>query len=233
MARLLLLVALIIAGWYWWRLQRSLPKEQRRSFLWRSAFWAVLAISVGLVVSGRMHWLGAGLAALIPIGKLVIGLGMRALPWLNVLSKLKTSPSQFRTQSLLVEINFASRQMDGEVLQGEFKGLRLSALSAEQLQTLATSLREQADRESAMLLQAYLLRKNQNTGSQQSQDSYQASSFNQLSDEEALEILGLESGATREEIIKAHKRLVQRLHPDRGGSDYLAAKINAAKDHLV
>jgi DnaJ-class molecular chaperone len=39
--------------------------------------------------------------------------------------------------------------------------------------------------------------------------------------------------ASKEDVIKAHKRLMQRLHPDRGGSDYLAAKINAAKDKLV
>ena len=232
MVRILLLAALIIAGWYWRRLQKNLPHDQRRSFLWRSAFWAVLAISIGLVASGRMHWLGAGLAALIPIGKVIIGLTMRALPWLNVLSRFKTSPSQFRTKSLLVEINFASRQMDGEVLQGEFKGVRLSSLSGEQLQQLATSLKAQGDPESALLLQAYMLRNSQNPGNQ-SQDSYQSSSFGALSDEEALEILGLKKGASKEDINKAHKRLVQRLHPDRGGSDYLAAKINAAKDHLV
>ena len=232
MVRILLLAALIIAGWYWWRLQKNLPQDQRRSFLWRSAFWAVLAISIGLVASGRMHWLGAGLAALIPIGKVIIGLTMRALPWLYVLSRFKTSPSQFRTKSLLVEINFASRQMDGEVLQGEFKGVRLSSLSGEQLQQLATSLKAQGDPESALLLQAYMLRNSQNPGNQ-SQDSYQSSSFGALSDEEALEILGLKKGASKEDINKAHKRLVQRLHPDRGGSDYLAAKINAAKDHLV
>jgi hypothetical protein len=122
--------------------------------------------------------------------------------------------------------------MDGEVLQGEFKGVRLSSLSGEQLQQLATSLKEQGDPESALLLQAYMLRNGQNSGNQ-SQDSYQSSSFGALSDEEALEILGLKKGASKEDIIKAHKRLVQRLHPDRGGSDYLAAKINAAKDHLV
>lgn len=50
---------------------------------------------------------------------------------------------------------------------------------------------------------------------------------------EALATLGLAEGATRQEIITAHRRLIQRLHPDRGGSDHLAARINAAKDALV
>ena len=53
-----------------------------------------------------------------------------------------------------------------------------------------------------------------------------------MSEEEAYEILGLEKPSSKSEISKAHKRLIQKLHPDRGGSDYLAAKINAAKDKI-
>jgi DnaJ-class molecular chaperone len=81
------------------------------------------------------------------------------------------------------------------------------------------------------LLQAYLLRSG--TGNHQSQDSYQPNNYTELSTDEAYEILGLPSSATTDQVIKAHKRLMQRLHPDRGGSDYLAAKINAAKDKLI
>jgi len=157
MIRLLLLVAIIFSIWYWWSAVTRLPKEKRRAFLWRTAFWLVLAASVALVATGRMHWLGAGLAVLVPPLKGAFTLGLRALPFLQILSRFKTSPSQFRTQFLAVEVNFSTRQMDGEVLDGEFAGRRLSDLSSEETQKLSDDLR-QADRESFVLLQAYLLR---------------------------------------------------------------------------
>jgi len=231
MIRLLLLVAIIFSIWYWWTTVTRLPKDKRRAFLWRTAFWLVLGISVTLVATGRMHWLGAGLAVLVPLVKGFFTLGLRALPFLNILSRLKTTPSQFRTQSLLVEVNFASRQMDGEILDGKFAGRRLSELNNTELSELSDALKTD-DRESFVLLQAYLLRNGQ-AGEQHQQDNYQSANFSELSAEEAYKILGLEVDASKEDIIKAHKRLMQRLHPDRGGSDYLAAKINAAKDKLV
>mgnify|MGYP001626683066 FL=1 len=231
MIRLLLLVAIIFSIWYWWTTVTRLPQEKRRAFLWRSAFWLVLGASVMLVATGRMHWLGAGLAVLVPVLKGAFAVGLRALPLLQMLSRFKTSPSQFRTKSLAVEVNFSTRHMDGEVLDGEFAGRRLSELSADEAQVLSDSLRE-TDRESYVLLQAYLVR-NGRGGDEQSQQDSSSTRFSDLSNEEALKILGLEPGASKEDVGKAHKRLMQRLHPDRGGSDYLAAKINAAKDQLL
>jgi len=230
MPRIILLVGLIFIVWYWWSTVKGLPAERKRPFLWRSAFWAVLSISVILVVSGRMHWVGAGLAALIPLGKTFLAFGFRALPILRLLGRFKTSPSQFKTKSLNVTINFSNSQMDGEVLIGDLAGKKLSELSDEQLESIATELKD-IDRESYALLYAYRMRRG-NAG-QQNEDGFNAESFNGLSESEAYEVLGLDQTASKEEVIKAHKRLVQRLHPDRGGSDYLAAKINAAKDRLT
>jgi hypothetical protein len=54
-----------------------------------------------------------------------------------------------------------------------------------------------------------------------------------LSRDEAYQVLGLAAGATKEDIVDAHRKLIQKLHPDRGGNDYLAARINEAKDLLL
>ena len=50
---------------------------------------------------------------------------------------------------------------------------------------------------------------------------------------QALAVLGLDDAASKDDILAAHRRLMQKLHPDRGGTDYLAATLNKAKDVLL
>ena len=153
MHRLIILIALILAVYYWRLELKKRPPQQRRGFIWRSVFWAVLGVSIILAATGRMHWIAAAIAALIPAIKGLIGLALRVLPLVN-------------------------------------------------------------------------LKKNAST------ETPPQESVN-LTEKEAWQVLGLEPGASRDDIIGAHKRLIQKLHPDRGGNDYLAARINRAKEVLL
>jgi DnaJ-domain-containing protein 1 len=104
------------------------------------------------------------------------------------------------------------------------------------LLALATACQKDAD--SLHLLEAYLDRMHPNwredpaaAGAANAQPPSGGESA--MNEALALEILGLQPGASAEEITLAHRRLMQKLHPDRGGSDYLAQRINAARDFLL
>jgi DnaJ-class molecular chaperone len=97
---------------------------------------------------------------------------------------------------------------------------------------------EQSDPQAAQLLDAYMNRRfadwnEANSSGDNSNGKTRGMSDGPISREEAYEILGLESGAGKLEIRRAHRKLMKKLHPDQGGSTYLAAKINEAKDLLL
>ena len=85
------------------------------------------------------------------------------------------------------------------------------------------------------ICEAYLDRHHENWREQTSAASSAASSDAEapMSRQLALEILGLADGVNEADVIRAHREMMRRLHPDRGGSDYLAKKLNAAKDFLL
>jgi hypothetical protein len=120
--------------------------------------------------------------------------------------------------------------MDGTILEGQFKDAKLSQLEPEQLKELLSEIGNDAD--SSNLLTAYLDR--EYDGWQSGEERAESVSSNSdMSESEALDILGLRDDATKEDIIQSHRRMIQKVHPDRGGSTYLATKINAAKDLLI
>jgi len=81
--------------------------------------------------------------------------------------------------------------------------------------------------------QQYTQNNTRQSGQQSGQQSAGRANPGNMTTVEAREILGVKPDATREEIIKAHKRMMQKVHPDRGGTDYLAAQLNQAKDTLL
>ncbi len=153
--------------------------------------------------------------------------------------------SSIRTRYLEMSLDHDSGAMDGEVREGPFQGQRLSALTLEQLLRML-ELYQDSDERSAAVLTAFLEREHPDwreqasassagweEGDGQGQGRGASSAAHAMTRDDALAVLGLEPGAEPEQIRTAHRRLMQKLHPDRGGSDYLAAQINAAKALLL
>ena len=236
MPRLILLIAIVFILWYFIQQAKGLQNKsskEAKAALWRIIFIGLFGITLALVVTGKAHWLAAAFTALLPLTRNVAGIALRAMPFLQAWQR--HSGAQFgprlKTDSLEVKVNIGNGSIDGTVLKGEFEGQALSSLNKEQLDQLLTVFHNE-DPKAAKLLNAYMARRFHNSSEEQYQQQY-AKTDTDTAIEEAWQILGLEQGASKEEITKAHKRLIQKLHPDRGGNDYLAAKINAAKDALL
>lgn len=137
--------------------------------------------------------------------------------------------SEIETDWLRMELDLESERIDGWVRQGAFAGKRLSDLADAELLALCRDAGGDAD--SARLLEAYLDRRLGPAWRERQNRPPPPRSG--MSREEAMDILGLKEGATTDEIKAAHRRLMAQLHPDRGGSTYLAAKINQARDLLL
>ncbi len=139
--------------------------------------------------------------------------------------------SQVETRFFRMVLNHGSGDMDGEILEGSFQGKWLNELGEVDLLSLLEDCRD-VDEQSAVVLQAYLDRlypdwhRNDGGGRPHSSDDA-------MDRAAALDVLGLTEGATEAEIKEAHHRLMAGLHPDHGGSTYLASKINQAKDFLL
>lgn len=149
-------IALTVAVFWALKQWGALSPEQRRRNGWKLAVAAFLGLLLVLVLTGRVHVIVAGIAALIPLLKKLPSL-LRLLPWLT--------------------------------------GKRY--------------------------------------GPQSTGESRNTGASGRMSEAEACEVLGVDLNCSRDEVVAAHRRLMQKLHPDRGGNDYLAAKVNEAKAVLL
>lgn len=142
--------------------------------------------------------------------------------------------SELNTRFIHMVLFHDTGQMDGEVLEGQFRDARLSDLTLAQLQELCDECR--VDHDSLSVLEAYLDREHDGwRGAAGARDDSSAGGpgHGDLTERQAYEILGLAPSASRDEVIMAHRRLMQKMHPDRGGSTYLAARLNEAKSLLL
>lgn len=149
--------------------------------------------------------------------------------------KKRGQRSTVRTAAIEMELDHDSGELEGVVLAGSKEGSRLRDLSREDLLALCEEFL--GDQESLQLLEAYLDSRfpgwrEDSDADTRAREGHAAGSGS-MTKQEAYQILGLEEGASAAAIREAHRRLMQRVHPDLGGSSFLAARINQAKDLLL
>ena len=176
-----------------------------------------IAIPLGLTGLGLLGWLPWSIP----------GLGAR-------MRKSAGQVSRVRSAFVEMELDHDSGKMRGRILAGRHEGAALDALD---VATLAGFLPD-IDEESRSLLMAYLDRREPLWRENAQADATAGSSrrgwsTGKMTEEEAYQILGVQPGASAKDIGLAHRSLMKKLHPDQGGSTYLAARVNEAKDVLL
>ena len=246
-------VAAFVLLWRSFGTRSRSPKWKR---IVATAAVVLVAVLLMLTASGRLHWLAALAAGALPFLRGLAGLLAGPLISNSLRDRLfmrgagpahnnaapGTVPgagaapkdSTVATEELRMTLDHATGEMEGTVLAGRAAGQHLSDLD---LPALTMLLGELAGEDSRQLLGAYLDRRfpgwaeeAPDNGADGRTSSGRAS---EMDAEQALAVLGLDATATEEDIVAAHRRLMQKLHPDRGGTDYLAATLNQAKKVLL
>jgi hypothetical protein len=188
----------------------------------------VLAVFLGargeLAVAVPLGFFGLSLLGWLPFGP--AGFGPRT-------SKATGQVSRVRSAFLEMELDHDTGAMRGRILAGPHEGVTLDALGVATLVGLLATI----DEESRALLAAYLDRREPHWREHADGDATAGQSAparsGKMTPEEAYQILGVQPGASPAEIGRAHRSLMKKLHPDQGGSTYLAARVNEAKDILL
>jgi hypothetical protein len=173
----------------------------------------------------------------------VLGLGL--LGWVALWPagffgpRLQTAAGQasrVRTAFVEMELDHGSGRMRGRILAGPHQGASLDTLDVATLIGLLSAV----DADSRDLLAAYLDRRQPGWREYAQGDAAAgrgggraSARSGKMTEEEAYQILGLQPGASAQDVTRAHRSLIKKLHPDQGGSTYLAARVNEAKDVLL
>ncbi len=195
--------------------------------------WTLITImaagAIALLVRGSGSFLWTAALVLLPI----------FMRWRAIKNRLRNAArtaagpvagqfSKVTTSFLEMTLDHDSGTMAGEIISGSFAGAKLQNLKLPDLLKLLNEC--QSDPQSIQLLENYLDRVHGVDWRASFTNNSQKTEMNR---EQALEILGLQEGATEESIREAHRRLMLANHPDRGGSTFLATQINTAKEVLL
>ena len=240
MSKIILLFLIIGGITFWWHWNSTPDSEQRKKLLQKTIIYGVVIVALLLVVTGRMHWVGALFAGLLATTRQVLPMLIRYFPMITQLYRAHApkasaqNGSTVTTKYIEMTLDHQTGKLSGKVLAGEFKDKSLSELDREQLKALFDFCHGN-DIDSARLLENYLADRfgEDAAYTADSNETNPSTSNNNMSVSEALQILGLEKDPSSEEITKAYRKIMQQLHPDRGGNQYFAAKANEARNVLL
>ena len=188
--------------------------------------YAAFAAAALLVFRGRID----GALLLAGLGGWLLGIRIPILPW------YQGAPAP-HTRTAWLDLQFGSRgEIDGRVINGPFAGRDFSDLSETDRITLLDRLSSQ-DPEGYELFKTYLDRNfprwRETAQGHAHTRERRAGATTPMTEQEAYDVLGLKMGAGEEEIREAHRALLRKIHPDHGGTDWLATRINMARDVLL
>jgi len=233
----LALLLLVLLGGGWLVLTMN-AKAQVRAMRYAAVSVLVL-LGIMLAISGRAF-------LDLPVGALIVWLARgwftRGFPGLSRLGAWldgkpqKAGISTIETPCLRMTLDQMTGGLDGEVLAGAFQRAHLSQLDLSQLCALLKECRAM-DAQSAQLVEVFIDRKykdwREKTGTDGGHAAGGQTKGTAMTKAEAWQVLDLEPGANQDAIREAHRNLIMKLHPDHGGSTYLARQINAARDVLL
>lgn len=201
---------------------KKTPQDQQKQKLFQLFLIGVAVAILFGVVTGKMHWFGAVIAGALPFLRNGLGLIMRFAP---LLIRSTGGKARFNTEHLNVEIDLNNKSVTGVVTKGLHEGKQIQQLTPQELDELLEYYQSR-DKKSVFFIKAV---KKGFTA----QNDPPPQTFIDPDRQEALQILGLSDNPSKEEIIKAHRKLINKLHPDRGGNDFLASRVNQARDTLL
>ena len=242
MSRFIMLFVIAVVGWLIYKLYFQKLQQQGKPGMIKIGLIVLGLVFMALAVTGRAHILfaliGAAMTQIMRIAPLLVRFFPAIQQMLNnkrVFTASGGQQSTIRTTLLSVTLDHDTGEVNGEVTGGPYRGQSLADLDIEQLRALYQQCCQQ-DPEGSRLLHAYVSRTypDEQFASAQGPGGEQQAANSAVPElAEAREILGVDKDADRKAIVDAHRRLMAKMHPDKGGSTYLAAKINAAKEALL
>ena len=242
LSRFIFLIILFGVGYLLYHLYGKKLKSQGPKGLIRPLVILAFVLLLLAVATGRANaifaLIGGLFVAATRYGPLLIRFYPQLRQWLGRSAGAGGNVSKVTTASLAMSLDHASGRIDGEITAGQFMGRQLSALTYDEILQFY-SVCERQDREALRLLQAFIEREypeqwqSQWQGQRESAGNEAPAGDGSMSVAEAWETLGIPPGSDKRAIITAHKKLMSKLHPDKGGSNFLASRVNQAKDRLM